>query len=63
MVIGMLRIAVKPVMTVLINLANETETKKDDKIVHDIEQSKIYKALIFILDYMASIKIPPRNKK
>ncbi len=51
------RLIVKPTMAWLHSIAEATESKKDDAIVEKIETSAIYKVIVFILDWLASIKI------
>ncbi len=55
--IGALRLVVKPLMVALTAFAKETETPKDDEVLAKIETSKAYKLLLFVLDWLASIKI------
>lgn len=55
--IGTLRLVFKPVMVALSQIVVSTETKKDDELLAKVEKSKIYKAFVFALDYIASIKI------
>ncbi len=39
-------------------VASATPTQKDDKILEDIEVSKTYKFILFVVDYFLSIKLP-----
>lgn len=57
MVIGTLRAINKPLFVFLHAFSKATESKKDDKVVADIEASKGYKSFVFIMDYLASVKL------
>lgn len=39
-------------------LAAATPTQKDDKIIEDVEVSKTYQFIMFVVDYLLSIKLP-----
>lgn len=56
-VIGILRIVVKPLMSIIGGVVLATESKKDDLVFEKVENSKIYKGVIYVLDWFASIKI------
>ena len=60
MLVGILRVAFKPVMTVIQVIVDNTETKVDDKAVSAFVGSSTYKGIIFILDWFASIKLPKK---
>jgi len=51
------RLILKPTMTWLHSVAEATETKKDDEVIEKVEASPIYKTVVFVLDWIASIKI------
>lgn len=55
-IVGMLRLLVKPVMAYLHARAAATETKEDDERLARVAQSWWMKALLFVLDWGASIK-------
>lgn len=57
-VIGLLRLIMKPVMSILKAVAAETKTDKDDLIVEKIESSAVWKGLCWVIDYVASVKLP-----
>jgi hypothetical protein len=59
-VIGFLRAINKPLFTFLGTLVKATPTPKDDEILQTVETSKIYKAIVFVLDWTASVKIPAK---
>jgi len=57
MVIGSLRAILKPLFALARAYTQSTETKADDELVDKVEQSKAYKALVFVLDWFASVKL------
>ena len=61
MVIGLLRLLVKPVMAYLHARAAATEETEDDARLDRIERSWWLRALLFALDWGASIKPPARR--
>jgi len=60
--IGTLRVLLKPLMSMAKVYAASTENKTDDKIVESIEKSKIYTGLIYVLDWVTSVKWPKKDK-
>lgn len=58
MVVGILRAVNKPLMTFLHAVVLATPTNKDDELLGKVEGSKIYGIVSFVLDYIASIKLP-----
>lgn len=48
----------KPAMTLLEAYVRATPTTSDDAAVEGFKAGKIYKALVWIVDYTMSIKIP-----
>lgn len=61
-IIGFLRLLVKPVVAFLHTRAAATETKEDDERLEKAERSWWFKALMFGLDWGASIKPVPLRK-
>ena len=57
-IIGTLRLLIKPAMSLIEAVVLITPSKKDDKLPEEIRQSKAYKIVVFVLDWMASIKLP-----
>jgi uncharacterized membrane protein YcgQ (UPF0703/DUF1980 family) len=57
MVVGGLRIVVKPIMALLHNLADYSPSQKDDILIDKVENSKLYKGFLFCIDWLASIKV------
>ena len=56
-IVGSLRIFVKPIMAFLDTYVLFTESKKDDEKLAKFKDSKIYKSIVFVMDWFASIKI------
>ena len=61
MIIG--RIAFKPIFAILGKYVELTIEEDDDKKLHKIMQSKTYKMISFIVDLIASVKMPQIKKK
>lgn len=57
MIVGALRIVVKPIMALLHNLADYSPSQKDDILIDKVENSKLYKGFLFCIDWIASIKV------
>lgn len=55
-IMGTARLFMKPIVECVKHIVSLTETKKDDEAVSKIEQSKAYKTLVFVLDYILSVK-------
>lgn len=60
MVIGILRAVNKPFFTLWRSYVQATPTKADDELLDKVERSKITKAILFVLDWTASIKVPDK---
>lgn len=58
-VVGALRLLFKPIMTAIENYVRSTPDTGDDAKLEAAKASPIFKAIRFILDYGASIKIGP----
>lgn len=56
-VIGTVRIIVKPIMVAVEQIILDTESKKDDLKLEEVKKNKIFKTVIFLLDWFASVKI------
>lgn len=57
MIMGILRAINKPIFAVLHAYVLATPSANDDKILDNVEQSKIYTSLAFALDWVSSIKL------
>lgn len=56
-VIGTLRLVMKPLFSFLHEYVLITETKKDDELLAKVEGSKYFKWVMYVLDYLASVKV------
>lgn len=56
-IIGLLRLIVKPIMELVKAITAFTPSTKDDSLVNKIIASPIYVKLLFVLDWLTSIKI------
>ncbi len=56
-VVGALRLAIKPVVSAIRVVAKETLSPKADKVVEDIFNSKSWNTVLYILDWLTSIKL------
>ena len=55
-IIGSARTILKPIFSIAHSIAHLTTSDKDDKIIDKIENSKILKAILYVSDYIFSIK-------
>lgn len=55
--VGALRLCFKPLMTFLHSVAEATPTAKDNQLLEKAEASGAYKAILFAMDWLASIKV------
>jgi hypothetical protein len=60
MLMGALRMINKPLFLILRTIADATPTLKDNEWLEKVERSKLYVSLSFILDYVASVKLPQK---
>jgi len=56
MVIGVIRVVVKPLMALAKSVAASTPSAKDDAVVAGLESNKIYKTVLFVIDWIFSLK-------
>lgn len=57
--IGTFRALFKPVMTLLDQVVVATTwTQTDNELLNKVKASKVYKALVWVVDYLASVKLP-----
>jgi hypothetical protein len=59
-VMGMFRLILKPIMVALKAIVDVTPSPKDNELLAQAEGSKAYAILCFVLDYVASIKLPQK---
>ena len=57
-IIGAVRVVVKPAMAYYEAHVASTPDKVDDEKLVKVKSAAWYKALVFILDYAASVKLP-----
>lgn len=63
-IVGSLRVAIKPLMSAIKSFTEFTYwTTKDDEFYSKVIDSKIYMSIVFVLDWIASIKLPVKTKK
>lgn len=55
--VGITRLIVKPLMTFLGEIVVVTPSMKDNELLASILDSKIYKGVLYVFDYLGSIKI------
>lgn len=60
---GVLRLALKPVMMLLHARAAATPEPDDDRLLDQVERSIAFQAFAFALDWFGSIKLPARSTK
>lgn len=59
-VIGTLRVINKPLFSFFRTFVNATDFTWDNAFLDKVEGSKIYKAVSYVLDWTASIKLPKK---
>ncbi len=58
-IVGVLRTGVKPILTLLRWVFTVTKSKSDDEALDKFEAGPIMKWLLYILDWLTSIKVVP----
>lgn len=58
LVIGILRTINKPALALLWRFVRFTPWRGDDILLERVERSKSYRIALFLLDWLASIKLP-----
>lgn len=56
-VMTILRLIFKPLFSILHTITENTATKKDDEYLERVEKSAAVRAIVWLLDYLASIKL------
>lgn len=56
-VIGLLRVIFKPLMSIVQAITQYTKTTADDEWLEKFQDSKIYATIVWLLDFLASIKV------
>lgn len=57
-VVGILRLVIKPLMSIVHSVADSTESAKDNEVLEKIESSKVWQGLVWLIDYLSSVKLP-----
>lgn len=60
-VVGTARLIFKPIMSAARSIVQATANPNDDLILDNIEKSKAYQVIEFVVDYILSIKLPPKK--
>ncbi len=56
-IMGVVRVVMKPVMSIIRMVVKATPSKADDKKLNEVERSWWWKAILYILDLLTSIKL------
>jgi hypothetical protein len=56
-IIGSLRLLLKPLMGLLEAFVTITPSKTDDLLPEKIKDNKVYKSVVYLLDWLASLKL------
>lgn len=59
-VVGIIRIFIKPIMSLLVAYTMVTETNSDNEFLNKVMASKIYKWVVYFFDWFGSIKLPKK---
>lgn len=59
-IIGSLRLIIKPIMGLIEAYVLITPNKEDDLLPVKIKDNKIYKSVVYLLDWFASLKLPKK---
>lgn len=59
--LGMARLCIKPAMTILQAYVKWTPYDNDDKWLVSVETSKGYKLIMYLLDWVLSVKLPEKK--
>lgn len=60
-VVGVLRLIFKPLFVFFHSFVLATPSTKDNEILSRVESSKAYSMLVFLVDYLSSIKLPEKK--
>ena len=55
-IIGSLRVMIKPLRDVIHTYVNITPSTKDNEKLAEVEKSKIYKGVMYFIDWFSSVK-------
>ena len=62
MIIGTLRVVMKPLFSLIDAITTATPTKEDDAAWKGVKESKAMGLFIWLIDYVASVKVPKKTK-
>ena len=60
--VGFMRLVMKPIMDIIREYVKGTDTPKDDELLDSVTGSGVWKAIVWLFDYLGSIKIPATKK-
>lgn len=63
MAMGTARIICKPLFSLIGSIIQSTPTKEDDAKWEAFKHSRFFKTARYLVDYLASVKIPPKSLK
>jgi len=52
----------KPLFTLLHKYVEATESSSDNELLNKVENSKVYKAISYLLDWVVRVKLPQPKK-
>ena len=61
MIIGTLRVVMKPLFSLIDAVTAATPNKQDDAAWKGVKESKAMSLFIWLIDYVASVKVPKKN--
>lgn len=61
LILGTLRLCMKPLMAMIRMIVSSTETKADDAVLDKVERSWLFTGFLFALDWLTSIKLKPSS--
>ena len=61
MIMGTARVIFKPLFALVDTVISTTPSQTDDAKWAEIKGSKVFSAMIFLVDYVASVKIPVKK--
>jgi len=62
MVVGVLRVVIKPLMSLLNAYVLATPSPSDNEWLRGFQEGKVYSIIIYVLDWLGSVKIPVADK-
>jgi hypothetical protein len=57
-VVGTLRLIVKPIVAAAEQIVASTPSQKDDEFMAKLKANPVYKAFVFVIDWFGSVKLP-----